>query len=89
MSHNGAWVAAMDCTFADNDTALKFNTSIAYGTSSDYENIPSQEIKPQFCIDNLPGDEVLNFTGSTFTGNDTDIENKAGHPVDTANAVFE
>lgn len=89
MSQNGAWVAAMDCTFADNDTALKFNTSIAYGTSSNYENNTFTGNKTAVCIDNLPGDEVLNFTGSTFTGNDTDIENKAGHPVDTANAVFE
>lgn len=89
MSQNGAWVAAMDCTFTDNDTALKFNTSIAYGTSSGYENNTFTGNKIAVCIDNLPGDEVLDFTGSTFSGNDTDIENKAEHPVDTANAVFE
>ena len=42
-----------------------------------------------FCIDNLPGNEVIDFAGSTFSGNDTDIENKAGHTIDTAKATFE
>ena len=41
------------------------------------------------CIDNLPGNEVIDFAGSTFYGNDTDIENKAGHTIDTAKATFE
>ena len=41
------------------------------------------------CINNLPGTEVLDFAGSIFSGNDTDIDNKAEHPVDTAKAAFQ
>lgn len=41
------------------------------------------------CIDSLPGNEVIDFAGSVFSGNDTDIENKADHAVDTAKATFE
>ena len=41
------------------------------------------------CIDNLPGNEVIDFAGSIFSGNDTDIENKADHTIDTAKATFE
>lgn len=29
------------------------------------------------------------FAGSVFSGNDTDIDNKADHAVDTAKATFE
>ena len=41
------------------------------------------------CIDSLPGNEVIDFAGSVFSGNDADIENKADHAVDTAKATFE
>ena len=39
--------------------------------------------------DKLPGSEVLDFAGSIFSGNDTDIDNKAEHPVDMAKAIVE
>ena len=79
----------MNCTFADNAVALKFNSSMAYGTSPDYLNNTFTGNGTAVCIDDLPGNEVLDFAGSTFAGNDTDIENKADHPVNTANATFE
>ena len=40
-------------------------------------------------LHNLPGNEVLDFAGSTFSENDVDIDNKAEHSVDTAKANFE
>ena len=40
------------------------------------------------CIDSLPGNEVLDFAGSTFSENEVDIDNKIGHPIDTAKAIF-
>ena len=89
LARDGAWVTAVDCTFSDNQTALKFNTTSAYGTSPVYSNNIFNGNGTAVCIDNLPGNEVLDFVGSTFSGNDTDIENKTNHTVNTANAVFE
>ena len=40
------------------------------------------------CIDSLPGNEVLDFARSTFSENEVDIDNKIGHPIDTAKAIF-
>ena len=89
IANNGAWIDAMDCTFTNNKTALKFNSSMAYGTSPNYLNNTFTGNGTAVCIENLPGNEVLDFAGSTFSGNDVDIDNKAEHPVDTAKASFE
>lgn len=89
IANDEAWVNTMNCTFADNAVALKFNSSMAYGTSPDYLNNTFTGNGTAVYIDDLPGNEVLDFAGSTFVGNDTDIENKADHPVNTANATFE
>ena len=40
------------------------------------------------CIDSLPGNEVLDFAGSTLSENEVDIDNKDGHPIDTVKAIF-
>ena len=89
VSQNGAWVNAMECTFANNTVGLKFNTSMAYGTAPNYVNNTFADNGTAVCIDSLPGNEVIDFAGSVFSGNDTDIENKADHAVDTAKATFE
>lgn len=89
IANNGAWVNAMDCTFTNNKIALKFNSSMAYGTAPNYLNNTFTGNGTAVCIENLPGNEVLDFAGSTFSGNDVDIDNKAEHSVDTAKAVFE
>ena len=88
LAQNGAWVNASACTFTNNNTALKFNTSSAYGTAPSYLNNTFTGNGTAVCIDSLPGSEVLDFAGSIFSGNDTDIDNKAEHPVDTARAVM-
>ncbi|MBD9014913.1 MAG: zinc ribbon domain-containing protein [Lachnospiraceae bacterium] len=89
IAQDGAWVSASDCTFTDNGTALKLNTGIAYGSSPDFLNNTFTGNGTAVCIDRLPGNEILNFAGSIFSGNGTDIENKTKHTVDTSNVVFE
>lgn len=79
----------MNCTFTNNGTALKFDSTSAYGTASVYGDNLFSGNGTAVSIDNLPGNEVLDFIGSTFSGNETDIENKAEHPINTVNAIFE
>ena len=89
IAQNGAWVNVTDCTFTNNMTALKFNTKTAYGTAPDYLNNTFTGNGTAVSIDSLPGNEILDFAGSTFSGNDTDIDDKAEHGVDTSKAIFE
>lgn len=89
VAQNGGWVNATDCTFTNNRTALKFSTGMAYGTAPSYLNNTFTGNGTAVLIENLPGTEVLDFAGSTFSGNEVDIDNKAEHPIDTAKASFQ
>ena len=89
IAQDGAWVSARNCTFTNNTVGLKFNSTMFYGNDPDYVNNTFTGHKTAVCIDALPGDEILDFAGSTFRGNETDIDNKAQHGVDTARAIFE
>lgn len=89
MAQNGAWVNAMDCTFTNNEIALKFNSSSSYGSAPNYPDNTFAGNGIAVSLDCVPGNEVFDFAGSTFSGNDVDIDNKAEHPVSTVNAIFE
>lgn len=88
IAQNGAWISADTCTFTNNGTALKFCTSASYGTAPLYLNNTFTGNGTAVCIDSLPGNEVLDFAGSVFSENEVDIDNKIGHPIDTAKAIF-
>ena len=88
IAQNGAWISADTCTFTNNGTALKFCTSASYGTAPVYLNNTFTGNGTAVCIDSLPGNEVLDFAGSVFSENEVDIDNKIGHPIDTAKAIF-
>ena len=45
IANNEAWVNAMDCTFTNNKIALKFNSSMAYGTAPNYRIIHLPEME--------------------------------------------
>lgn len=89
VANNGAWINAMNCTFANNKIALKFNSSMSYGSAPSYLNNTFTGNGTAVSIENLPGNEVLDFAGSVFSENDVDIDNKAEHSIDTAKATFE
>lgn len=89
IAQNGAWVTATDSTFTNNKTALKFNTSMSYGSAPNYPNNVFSGNGTAVCIESLPGNEVIDFAGSTFVGNDIDIDNKTEHTVNIAKAIFE
>ena len=89
LAEDGAWVHVSESVFTDNTVGLKLDSTFAYGTSPNYLDNVFTGNQTAVCIAALPGEEVLDFTGSTFSGNGTDIENPADHPVSTVNATFE
>lgn len=68
VAQNGAWVNAMECTFANNTVGLKFNTSMAYGTAPNYVNNTFTDNGTAVCIDSLPGNEVIGFCRKRVLG---------------------
>lgn len=88
-AENGSWIGAMNCTFEGNKIGMQFNTSSSSGTSAAYLNNTFRKNGTAVQINSLPGTEVLDFSGCVFSGNETDIENRDEHPVDTTGATFD
>ena len=84
-----AWVCVKGCSFADNAAGLMFD-SMGY-TSSDAFFVDNQfrDNETAVSIRRLAGDVVLDFSGTAFSGNGTDLENPASHPTDLSGAIFE
>ena len=89
VAQNGAWVGATNCIFEDNGIGLEFNTSHSTGSAPSYPDNTFVRNGTGILINSLPGTEVLNFGGCTFSRNGTDIRNTAEHPIDLSGAVFE
>lgn len=89
VAQNGAWVGATNCIFEDNAVGLEFNTSHSSSSAPSYPDNTFTGNGTGILINNLPGTEVLNFGGCTFSRNKTDIQNTAEHPIDISGAVFE
>lgn len=89
LGSDGSWLNTHDCTFEGNDIGLKFDSDSSTGANENYSNNEFRQNSTAILINGLPGDLTLDFIGSTFSGNDTDIDNPADYPLDTTNAVFE
>ena len=40
-------------------------------------------------MENVPTDIPLDFAGTVFSGNDTDVDNQCDHPIDLSNAILD
>ena len=83
------WVNATDCSFTDNVTGLHFNCADALPADTSFLNNQFTENQTAVLLEAVPSDISLNFAGSVFTGNRTDIDNRCGQPLDIAEAIFQ
>ena len=88
LARDGAWISAAGCSFLENGVGLQFDTGSSRLSAPVYQDNLFQGNGTGLLITALPGTEVLTFPGCSFSGNGTDIDNPAGHPLDTADAVF-
>ena len=84
-----AWINSIGCTFADNGVGLHFNSSEGAANHSLYNDNVFQNNTTAVLLENVPTDLPLDFQGSTFSGNGTDINNLCGQPLDLSQAIFE
>ena len=89
LARDGAWISAQECTFSGNGTGLHFESNRSGFSASGYFNNRFEDNETAIRILALRGTEVLDFTGSVFTGNGVDLDNPADHPVDLSGATQE
>lgn len=84
-----AWINSIGCTFADNGVGLRFNSTEGSASHSLYNGNVFQNNTTAVLLEAVPTDLTLDFQGSVFSGNGTDIDNRCGQSLDLSQAVFQ
>ena len=87
-SQGSAWINATECTFTDNEVGLHFNATGQSASDSRYHDNIFTNNGTAVLLENVPTDITLDFTGTEFSGNGTDVDNRCDHPIDLSNAIF-
>lgn len=89
LGYGAAWVNVVGCTFIGNETGFLFNSEGDNANHSLYNDNRFVDNGTAVRLERVPTDLGLNFQGSLFSGNGTDIENLCQQPIDISQAVFE
>lgn len=84
-----AWVNAKNCVFEDNGVGLHFNSSGGSADDYVYSGNLFQGNETAVLLEGVPGSQTLYFDGTRFSRNAVDIDNRCGHEVSIAEAIFE
>lgn len=87
-SQGEAWVNITECTFTDNEVGFHFNSIGQSASDSRYHDNTFTSNGTAVLLENVPTDLTLDFAGTVFSGNGTDVDNRCDHPIDLSNAVF-
>ena len=89
LGYGYAWVNVIGCTFEDNEVGFHFNSDGGNVSHTMFNDNTFLNNGTAVVLERVPTDVALNFQGSYFAGNGTDIDNRCGQAVDIAQAVFE
>ena len=89
LCYGNSWVNFQDCVFENNTVGFHFNVSNATPTTYHYSGNLFQNNGTAVLLESVPSDQALYFDGTRFSRNGTDIDNRCGHEVSIAAAIFE
>lgn len=85
---DGGMIGVECCTFRGNGIGFMYNSRVFHSFNDVFPDctIEDNDIGVQFAM--LDGTITIDFAGSVFSGNRIDIDNQAGYPIDTTQAIF-
>lgn len=85
---DGGMIGVEACTFRQNGIGFRYNTNSYYSFKTAFPNsvVEDNGIGVQFL--NCPGSTLLDFVGTVFSNNTTDIYNPISYPIETSLATF-
>lgn len=89
LGYGYAWVNVIECQVTDNQVGFHFNSIGQSCNHTLYTDNVFARNGTAVLLENVPTDETMDFSGSVFTGNGTDIDNRCEQPMDISQAVFE
>lgn len=85
---DGGMIGVEACTFRQNGIGFRYNTNSYYSFKTVFPDsvVEDNGIGVQFL--NIPGNTLLDFVGTVFSNNTTDIDNPISYPIETSLATF-
>lgn len=87
LTQGGAWVNVTECTFADNEVGLFYNSTGQSVSDDRFFDNTFTDNGTAVLLMSVPTDLTLYFDGTTFSGNGVNVDNRCGHSVDLSRAV--
>ena len=78
-----------DCVFKDNTVGFHFNSAGDNPNDHMYSGNLFRNNETAVLLESVPGEQALYFDGTRFSRNSADIDNRCGHEVSIAGAIFE
>ena len=89
LGYGYSWVNVIECTIRDCDVGFHFNSIGQSCNHTLYTDNLFENNGTAVLLEEVPTDEVMEFSGSVFRGNGTDIDNRCDQPINTTEAIFE
>lgn len=89
LCYGNSWVNLKDCVFEDNTVGFRFNSVSDNPNDHMYSGNLFRGNETAVLLESVPGEQALYFDGTRFSRNSTDIDNRCGHEVSIAGAIFE
>ena len=89
LCYGSSWVNIKDSVFEDNTVGFHFNSTSDNRNDHMYSGNLFRRNDTAVLLESVPGDQALYFEGTRFSRNGADIDNRCGHEVSIADAIFE
>ena len=89
LARDYAWFNADECVFEDNTVGFHFNAKTGTPSDTTYVDNIFRNNGTAVLLEQVPSDVSLEFPGSRFQGNGTDIDNRCDQALELDEAVFE
>ena len=88
LGYGYAWVNVIGCHLADNQVGFHFNSTGQSANHSLYNDNRFENHGTAVLLESVPTDMTLDFVGSVFAVNGTEIDNRCSHSLYRSQAVF-
>lgn len=89
LAYGSAWVNVIECDVRDNKIGFHFNSEGNSANHSLYNDNVFENNGTAVLLESVPTDMRLQFPGTVFRGNGTDINNRCGQNLNTEETIFE
>ena len=89
LCYGNSWVNIKNSVFEDNTVGFHFNSTSNNRSDHMYSGNLFRRNGTAVLLESVPSDQALYFDGTRFSRNGADIDNRCGHEVSIAAAIFE